>query len=132
MTDLKVLKPEKDTVEVILHHPATGEMLTNEDGTEMTITLYAPWTKEYRSAGFSLAQNRLKTHKDDLSDFTFEEMEDANIDLLAKVTVAWDITYDSKKPKLTQAKAREIYDELFWIKGQLEKEINSVGAFTKL
>jgi hypothetical protein len=48
----------------------------NDDGTEMSVTVYAPYTKKYRSAGFSLAQKRMKGgNKTDISDFTFEELE---------------------------------------------------------
>jgi hypothetical protein len=133
MTDLSNLKPTKETIEVILKHPSTGETLMNDDGTEMSVTVYAPYTKKYRSAGFSLAQRRMKDgDKKDIMDFTFEELEVSGVELLAEVTVDWDITYDGKKPKFTKAKAKEVYEEIFWMKGQIEGVIGDSLDFTKL
>jgi len=134
MADLSALKPTKETVEIILEHPGTGEVLMNDDGSEMTITVHAPWTKAYRSAGFKHANERLRKRKGDKEDFnfTFEELEEAGIDLLADVTVDWDITFGGEKPKFTVAKAKEVYSEIFWIKGQLEGAINEAGDFTNL
>jgi hypothetical protein len=99
----------------------------------MSVTVYAPYTKKYRSAGFSLAQRRMKGgDKKDIMDFTFEELEDSGVELLAEVTVDWDITYDGKKPKFTKAKAKEVYEEFFWMKGQIEEAIGNSLDFTKL
>jgi hypothetical protein len=45
--DLMDLKPKSDTIEVILKHPNTLEPLTNDDGSEMTVTVHAQHSKEY-------------------------------------------------------------------------------------
>jgi len=134
MADLSTLKPTKETVKVTLSHPGTGEVLMNDDGSEMSVTVHAPWTKAYRSAGFNHANERLRKRKGNKEDFdfTFEELEEAGIDLLADVTVDWDITFGGEKPKFTPAKAKEVYTEIFWIKGQLEGAINEAGDFTNL
>lgn len=131
MTDLSKLVPEKDTIEIILRHPNTGEPLMNEgeDATEMSVTLYAPHTKEYRKAGFTQASTRLKDRKG--KDLTFEDMEEGGVELLVDVTVDWDITYENKKPKFTKEKAREVYSKVFWLRGQLEEAINNSVVFTE-
>jgi hypothetical protein len=99
----------------------------------MSVTVYAPYTKKYRSAGFSLAQRSMKGgDKKDIMDFTFEELEASGAELLAEVTVDWDITYGGKKIKFTKAKAKEIYEEFFWMKGQIEEAIGNSLDFTKL
>lgn len=134
MADLSALKPTKDVVELIVRHPTTGEPLFNDDGSEMTITFHAPHTRAYRSAGYDKAQAYLKANKvkDGSLDMSFEEMEDANLDLYAAVTVDWDITYDGKKPKLTKAKAKQIYTELFWLKPQIEEALAQQVDFTNV
>jgi hypothetical protein len=133
MTDLNTLKPTKDTVEVILKHPATGDVLMNDDGTEMSVTVHAPYTKAYRSAGFALAQKRMKGgNKTSISDFTFEELEEGGLELLVEVTLDWDITYNGEKPKFTKKMAKEVYEEIFWMKGQIEGAIGESLDFTKL
>ena len=48
--DLKNLTPTSDTVDVTIVHPTTLEPLTNDDKSEMTITMYAPHSKEYKAA----------------------------------------------------------------------------------
>jgi hypothetical protein len=40
--------------------------------------------------------------KKDIMDFTFEELEEGGAELLAEVTVDWDITYGGKKPQVHQ------------------------------
>jgi DNA replication protein DnaC len=59
------------------------------------------------------------------------DLEKSSIDILAKATKEWDITYDGESPKLSVAKAREIYSEYFWIKDQLEEAINDTLDFTQ-
>jgi hypothetical protein len=64
-------------------------------------------------------------------DFKSEEIEDATLTLLSRVTASWDITYGGEKPKLTVAKARELYDQVFWIKDQIEGALADSLDFTK-
>lgn len=127
MADLSNLVPKKNTVDITIKHPTTGETLTNDDGSDMTVTVYAPFTREYRSAGFAQANQRLKGRKNKQDfDFTFEELEDAGIELLVDVTTDWNITFGGKKPKFSKEKAREVYKEIFWLKAQIEEAINTV------
>lgn len=129
--DLANLKPTKDTVEVEILHPTTFEPLTNEDGSEMTITVLAPHSKEYKAILHEQTNKRLKqAQKTKRLDVTAEELEDATIDLLAKSTVSWDITYAGEKPKLTLGKAKEIYTEVFWIRAQIEEAVSNSLDFT--
>ena len=53
------------------------------------------------------------------------------INLLVKVTKEWDITYGGEKPKLTSAKAKEVYTEVFWLRNQIEEALSESLDFTK-
>lgn len=132
--DLKNLTPTSDTVEVILVHPNTLEPLMNE-GTdrEMTITLYAPHSKEYKKLLHEQTDKRIEQmqKRSKASSLKAADLEKATIDILAKATKEWDITYDGEAPKLTVAKAQKIYTEAFWLKDQLEEAINDTLDFTK-
>jgi hypothetical protein len=64
-------------------------------------------------------------------DFKSEELEEATLALLSKVTASWDITYGGEKPKLTVSKAKELYNEVFWIKEQIEEALADSLDFTK-
>jgi len=130
--DLMNLKPTSDTVEVKLVHPNTGDQLKNDDKTDMTITVYASHSKEYKSAMHEQTNKRLKAMQGNKRlDFKSEEIEDATLTLLSRVTASWDITYGGEKPKLTVAKARELYDQVFWIKDQIEEALADSLDFTK-
>jgi hypothetical protein len=133
--DLKNLTPTSDTIEVILVHPNTLEPLMNEGlakDREMTITLYAPHSKEYKKLVHEQTDKRLsQMQKSKKVQISAADLERSSIDILAKATKEWDITYDGESPKLTVPKAREIYTEYFWIKDQLEEAINDTLDFTK-
>ena len=132
--DLKNLTPTSDTVEVTLVHPNTLEPLMNE-GTdrEMTITLYAPHSKEYKKLMHEQTDKRIEQmqKRNKAATLKAADLEKATIDILAKATKEWDITFDGESPKLTVAKAREIYTEAFWLKDQLEEAISDTLDFTK-
>ena len=131
--DLKNLTPASDTIEVILVHPNTLEPLMNEGSdNEMSITLYAPHSKEYKKLVHEQTDKRLAAmQKSKKVQVSAADLERSSIDILAKATKEWDITYDGESPKLTVPKAREIYTEYFWIKDQLEEAINDTLDFTQ-
>ena len=128
--DLKDFAPKSDEVEVVVKHPVNGEPLTNKDGSNMVIVLHAPHSKAYKEAMYEQTNKRLKAAQSsgDMN-LTAQDIEDASLELMSKATKSWNITYDDKQPKLTVAKAKAIYEELFWLKPQIEEELNSSQAF---
>jgi hypothetical protein len=131
--DLMDLTPKTDIIVVTIKHPSTEELLKNEDGSPMTITVYAPYTKEYKAVVHGIANKRLQAaskNKKSL-DYTMEELEEAALESLAKTTKEWNITYGGEVPKLTEAKAKEVYDKVFWIKTQIEGAVETSMDFMK-
>ena len=129
--DLKDLTPTSDTVEVTLLHPNTDEVLKNDDKSPMTITLFAPHSKVYKSAMHEQTNKQIKKargNKKDI-DITAEDIEQSSLDVLAKITKEWNITYKGEVPKVE--KAKEVYDEVFWIKDQIEEALKTSLDFTK-
>jgi len=130
--DLKDLKPKSDTVEVEIVHPNTLEPLKNEDESTMTITMYAPHSKEYKAVVHEQTNKRLKqSQKNKRMELTAEDLERAGLELLAKATKSWNITFGGKQPKYSVDAAIDIYDEVFWIRDQIEEAINESLDFTK-
>ena len=130
--DLMNLKPTSDTVEVTLTHPNTGATLKNDDKTPMTITVYASHSKEHKEVLHEQTNKRLRAMQSGKKqDFTAQDIEEATLTLLSKITASWNITYGGENPKLSVAKAREIYDEVFWIKAQVEEALAESLDFTK-
>jgi len=130
--DLINLKPTSDTVEVALVHPNTGAALKNDDKTPMTITVYASHSKEHKAVLHEQTNKRLKAMQSGKKqDFTAQDIEEATLTLLSKVTADWNITYGGEKPKLSVSKAKDIYEEVFWIKDQIEGALADSLDFTK-
>ena len=130
--DLMNLKPTSETVEVALVHPNTGDTLKNDDKSDMTITVYASHSKEHKAVLHEQTNKRLKAMQaGKKQEFTAQDIEEATLTLLSKVTAEWNITYGGEKPKLTVTKAKELYDEVFWIKDQIEGALADSLDFTK-
>ncbi len=64
-------------------------------------------------------------------EFTAEELDRVGIELLAKTTKEWHLLYKGENPKLSVKKAEEVYEEVFWIKGQIEEEVANYLSFMK-
>lgn len=130
--DLMNLKPASDIVEVTLVHPNTGDALKNDDKSGMTITVHASHSKEHKAVLHEQTNKRLKAMQaGKKQEFTAQDIEEATLTLLSKITVEWNITYGGEKPKLTVTKAKELYDEVFWIKDQIEGALADSLDFTK-
>ena len=130
--DLLDLTPKTDLIVVTVKHPTTGEILKNNDNSDMTITLYAPYSKEYKKVLHEVTNKRLKKMQQrGKNEITAEEIEEATLDTLAKTTKEWNITFGGEVPKLSVAKAKEIYDSVFWIKSQIEVATEASLDFMK-
>ena len=130
--DLKELTPSLEDILVELVHPVSGEVLKNDDGSTMTITLLAPHSKEYKKAQHEQITKQInKAQKDKTTEVDYSDIENSTLEVLSKTTKAWNITYDGDKPKLTAAKARAVYEEVFWIKEQLEAKVSDALDFMK-
>lgn len=130
--DLMDLKPKSDIVEVTIKHPSTLEPLMNEDGSEMTVVLYAQHSKEYRGVMHEQQDRRIKLmqKKGATTNYTAADIERDAIELLSKCTKEWNITYGGETPKLTPAKAKEVYTEVFWLRSQVEEALTESLDFT--
>lgn len=130
--DLKDLTPKEDTIIIELRHPTTGELLDNEDGSVMTISRYAPHSREYKAVVNKQTDKKLKSAQSKKK-FTLSasDIEKITVDLLAETTFDWNITYGKKQPKFSVDAAKELYEEVFWIKDQVEEAESDYLDFTK-
>jgi hypothetical protein len=128
---LKNAATVKETTEVELVHPITGEVLTNDDGSAMTITVYGPYSKEYKQVMHAQQNKRLAKAKrmNGKMDLNAEELEAGALDLLVKCTKGWKITLDEGLEKFSEAKVREVYTELPWVRDQVEAVMGDTRAF---
>ena len=130
--DLKDLTPNLDDLVVELKHPSTGKSLKNDDGSVMTITMFAPHSKEYKRAQHDQINKRLsKANKGLETELDYSDIEQAALEVLAQATKSWNLTYNGEVPKCTVVKAKAVYAEVFWIKDQLEEVANNSLDFMK-
>ena len=130
--DLKDLTPKSDVVVVELKHPATFEPLLNDDDSPMTITLYAPHTKEHKTVLWAVTDERLReAAKTGKIEVKAEDLEEQSIESLSKTTKEWNITFDGERPSLSYDTAKQIYTEVFWIRDQLDSALSSYMDFLK-
>jgi len=130
--DLQDFLPKSDTITVLLKNKVTDEYIKKDDGTEMSITLYLPHTKEYKAVIHEQTNKRIqRAQKNKKLVFTAEEIDNASVEVLAKTTKTWDIQINKKNPKFSVADAMELYQKFSWIKDQLLEEQEAYTDFLK-
>lgn len=130
--DLNNLIPTDDVIVVTIKHPLTDEPLTKDDGKEMTITVYAPHSSQYKSAVHEQTNKRIqKASKGKKITFTAEEIESATLELMAKTTKDWNIQLNGKSPKFSVSEAADLYSKLPWLKAQVLEAQEDYSAFLK-
>ena len=132
MADLFNLIPTDDTIVITVKHPVTEEPLVKDDGKEMTITVYAPHSAQYKSAIHEQTNKRIqKASKGKKITFTAEEIDNSTLELLAKTTKDWNIQLNGKSPKFSAGEAVDLYGKLPWLKQQVLEAQEDYSAFLK-
>lgn len=121
----------KDTTDVELVHPKTGEVLTNDDGSPMTITVHGPYSGHYKAVSHAQQNARLMKAQrmGGKMSLTAEELESSALDLLVKCTAGWNITLDDEPEEFSQDKAREVYTKHPWVRDQIDGVFGDTRAF---
>lgn len=118
----------KDTTDLYLLHPVTGEELEDDKGNKVIITLYGTSSKEYRNAITAL-QNRAASRKN--KPFKPEQAKLEIIELLTECTAKISgLAIHGKEPE-TKDDYRAMYsdDSLSWIKDQVDAAIGDQSNF---
>ena len=121
----------KETTDVELMHPATGEVLLNDDGTAMTITVHGPYSSTYKSISHAQQNKRLMKAQrtGGKLNLSAEEIEASSLDLLVKCTESWNISLGDEKEEFSQDKARQVYLEHPWVREQVDAVFGDTRAF---
>ena len=133
MADLFNMIPTDYTVVVTLKHPATDEVLTKDDGSPMTITVYAPHSSVYKAVMHEQTNKRIqKAAKAKKVTITAEELENSQLEILAKTTKDWSIQLNGKTPKFSIAEAMDLYGKIAWLRAQVIEEQENYSDFLKV
>ena len=121
----------KDTTDVELVHPKTGEVLTNDDGSTMVITVHGPYSSHYKAVTHAQQNKRLMKAQrmGGKINLTAEELEASSLDLLIKCTADWKITLDKGLETFSEDKVRQVYTEMPWVRDQIEAVFGDTRAF---
>lgn len=128
--DLSNFELKQNTLVVTVKNPATGEVLTNEDKTEMTIEFWLPHTEQAKAVDYFYTDKYLAA-MDKGKKRTAEQLDKQRLERLAKVVKAWNVTLDKKKPDLTVETATAVFGRLPWLYRQCVEEIEEAVSFTK-
>jgi len=129
--DLMNIGATKETSDVTLYNPINSEILVNDDKSEMTITVHGPYSKKYKSISHAQQNRRLMKAQrtGGKLNLTAEELEASALDLLVKCVEGWKITLGGATPKCTEAKVREVFDTLPWVREQVDAALGDAQAF---
>lgn len=129
--DLLNIGKTKETTEVNLYNPVTSEVLTNEDGSEMTITVHGPYSKKYKAISHAQQNRRLQKAQrtGGKLNLSAEEIEAAALDLMVKCVEDWNITLGGEQPKCTEAAVRDLFTTLPWVREQVDAALGDAQAF---
>lgn len=129
--DLMNIGKTKETTDVTLYNPVNSEVLTNEDGSEMTITVHGPYSKKYKSIAHAQQNRRLQKAQrtGGKLNLSAEEIEASALDLLIKCVDGWNITLGGEQPDCTEAKVREVFEALPWVREQVDAALGDAQAF---
>ena len=131
--DLSDLKPTSETIKVDLKHPITQGPFIKPDGGQMSVTVHAPYSAEYKKAMHEVANERIeRASKGKGSDkITAEEVEDNSISFLTKVTKEFDLVLDGKPVEFTKTFVKQLYTEFVGIREQVEAALEDTANFMK-
>lgn len=131
MTGLLSIAKTKDTTDVVLYHPQTGDVLLNADGSQMTITIHGPYSERYKKVTHEQQNRRLlkAQRSGGRMNLTAEELEAGALEVLVECTETWNLTLTEKLEKFDKAKVREVYTTLPWVKGQVDDAFSDTRAF---
>lgn len=128
--DLLIEAAVKDKITVELKKPGTDQVITNDDGSPMTVTVYGPYSKTHRRISFENQSKYLTMYrKGNEADLSMEEVDEMMFELAVKCVDDWNITAGGEKPKCTEAKVREIFEKLPPIREQIQAAIGDTKAF---
>ena len=112
---------------MVLRHPASGEELRADDGSDMCIELLGMDSPEYRQLIRAAASRNVSRGRKRPSP---ELLEQEAITLLAGVTKGWSgIVVDGENLSFSQEAAKQLYTDYAWIREQVDEFVGERGNF---
>jgi hypothetical protein len=120
-----------ETTEMLLKHPATGEVLEDEKGKPVVFTLCGTASREYQKAVDVLVRKKKQRNG---REATHAESRADSIEFVTSLTKKVDnMNYPDGVALDNPEAIKALYtdESLSWIRDQVNSELNSVEAFLK-
>jgi hypothetical protein len=121
----------KDTTDVMLYHPVSGEPLLNGDGTQMSVTIHGPYSARYKKVSHDQQNRRLikAQRSGGKMNLTAEEIEASALEILVKCVDGWNVTLDKDLESFSEEKVRDVFTTLPWVREQVDAAFGDTRAF---
>ena len=121
----------KDTTDVLLYHPVSGEPLLNGDGSQMSITIHGPYSARYKKINHEQQNRRLikAQRSGGKLNLTAEEIEASSLEIIVKCVEGWNVTLDKDLEAFSEEKVRDVFTALPWVREQVDAAFGDARAF---
>ena len=123
----------KDTAEVVLYHPRTGDEIPGPNNKPLSVTVHGPYSPKYKAFVRKQQQSRLqsvsKQHRNTLT-ITADEIEQGALDLIIACIESWNLSFegDAVLP-LNEENIREVFRQHPWVRDQLDAAMGNAADF---
>jgi hypothetical protein len=128
LSTLDTTKAAEDGATLEVRHPATGEILTQDNGEPITITLAGTDSDRFRKAQRANNTRRLRNPRQ----LDGDDIERDGLNSLVLCTLAWSgIALDGQELDCTPANVRQVYQRLPWLREQADRFVSDRANFLK-
>jgi hypothetical protein len=131
MTGLNAIGKVKETTDVMLTHPVTGDPVNNADGSQMSITIHGPYSKRYKQISHEQQNRRLikAQRSGGKLNLTAEDLEESSLELLVKCVDGWNVSLGAKPEAFSEDAVSKLFTDMPWVREQVDAAFGDTKAF---
>jgi len=131
MTGLNAIGKIKETTDVMLTHPVTGDPVNNADGSQMSITIHGPYSKRYKQISHEQQNRRLikAQRSGGKLNLTAEDLEASSLDMLVKCVEGWNVSLSAKPEAFSEEAVIKVFTDMPWVREQVDAAFGDTKAF---
>lgn len=123
----------KETTEIRLYHPRTGDDIPGPGGKPLSVTVHGPYSAKYKAFTRKQQQARLQSvtrQNRNALNITAEEIERGAVDLIIACIESWNISFEGDKVlPLNEANIREVFERHPWVRDQIDMAMGNAADF---
>jgi len=119
---LEAIGKSKDTAVIEIKDPRTGTVVQNADGSNMTITVYGPYSSKYKRAIYDLSD--AERPKD-----AVDAYEERGLQVLLGCIESWNISITEEPLEFSVDAAKMLFTDYRWVRAQIETVFSDSSYF---